>query len=206
VAVLDSSVTNHLFWLCKAGYMQMEAGRDDERTWQQLHRKVSGRYRNGESWKAETVAALAIEMVRREGKGVVSIRPWTSTRITPAALDAFEGTPAMIIFECRAFYRGRYQWSYVTPVLESAGRNLTIFYRGERVRARLEDRKPDASSKKEVKMQNGGIDHDYQLVFDPGDQSKLASKLRKEELDLMVKPGSFYVIDFELALPAGAKP
>lgn len=194
-------VTNHLFWLCKAGYTQIEPGRDEDKTWRKLQGKVSGRFRGGNSWEPEAVAALAIEMIQREGKGVVSIRPWKTNTIIPAALDAFEGSPALILFECEAFRRGNYQWSYVAPLLESAGRNLTIFYQGERVRARLEDRKPDSK----VKMPDGGNHHGYQLVFDPGDQSRLASRLRKEELDFMVEPGSFHVIDLELAPLVKAK-
>jgi len=193
-------VTNHLFWLCKAGYMQMEPERNDEKTWQKLHRKVSSRFGGGDHWNAEAVAKLAIEVIKREGKGVLSIRPWRVTNVTPTALDTIEGNPALVLFGCKALDGNDYKWSLVIPILEANGRNLTFAYQGERIPARLDDRKPAPGAV----LKDGQLHSGYELVLDPGDSSRLATRLRKEELRIIAE--SFYIIEFGLSQHAKKVP
>ncbi len=198
-------LTNHLFWLCKAGCTRTEIGRDENRTWEKLQRIVASRFRGGKSWNGDAVAEFAVEMFQREGKGIVSIRHWKPRVIAPSGFDSINQCPALMLLELEAHQGENYQWTSVVPVLEASGRDLTIFYRGERIQAEIEDFKPK-SPVNNIKLPDGGIFTGYRLVFDPGDRSKLVTELMTEELELRMYPDSFHVIDLALAVPERTKP
>lgn len=198
-------VANHLFWLCKAGCTRTEIGRDESRTWEKLQRIVASRFRAGRAWEGDAVGEFAAEMFQREGKGILSIRHWKPRVIAPSGFDSINGSPSLMLIELQAYHGETCRWSSVVPVLEASGRNLTIFYRGERLRAGIEDLKPKSSGTR-IKLPDGGTFGGYKLVFDPGDRSKLVTRLVAEELELRADSDSFHVIDLALAIPDKAKP
>jgi hypothetical protein len=198
-------MTNHLFWLCKAGCTRTEIGRDENRTWEKLQRIVASRFRGGRSWKGDVVGEFAVEMFQREGRGIVSIRHWKPRVIAPSGFDAINRSPALVLLELEAHQGEKYLWTTVVSVLEASGRDLTFFYRGARIRAEIEDFKPKFPVN-DIKLPDGGTFTGYRLVFDPGDRSELVTELMTEELELRIKPDSFHVIDLALAVPGSTKP
>lgn len=201
----ENIVTNHLFWLCKAGYTRMAIGRDENRTWEKLNRKADGLFGSGGGCDPDRVADYAAKSLEREGKGIISLRQWKPKLVPPAAFDAISGTPAMLLFEGRAYHKNEYKWSYVFPVLEAKGRSLTLFYRGERVRTSLADLTAEENKGSSVQMPDGSYHNGYKLVFDPGDSSKLVKNVVNDKLDIRIEPGSFRIVDLELSPPTEQK-
>lgn len=202
----ENLVTNHLFWLCQAGYTRIEIGRDENRSWEKLNRSVDGGFGSGGAYDSRRVADYAVKMIEREGKGIVSVRQWEPKLVPLAAFEAISGTPAMLLFEGRAHVGKEYKWSCVFPVLEAKGRNITLFYRGEKVRADLSDLGQDETKASGVKMPDGSYHYGYKLVFNSDFDSKLVKRVVNEKLEFRVECGSFRIVDFELSLPIKQNP
>lgn len=202
----ENLLTNQLFWLCKAGYPRTEMGRDESRTWEKFRRKVDVGIGSGGVSESRKVAYLAVKMIEEEGKGIISVRPWAPKLVSLAGFESISGTPAMLLFEGRA-YRGKdYKWSFVFPVLEAKGKEVTLFYRGERVQAELSDLSRDETKGGGVKTQDGSYKFGYKLVLKPDFSKKLVKECAYEQVEIHMECGRFRIVDFELSPPVESKP
>jgi hypothetical protein len=194
-------VTNHLFWLTKAGYTKYELGDDENRGWEKIHRDVRKRFRGGDSWEIEEVLELALEMLEREGKGIRRVQSWEVDFMDRSDFQEALFGPALVLVSAEAHRKDRkdaYEWTTVLPVMRWDKGSLVVSYDGEVTTLKLEDIKGEEGRGTTVKP--GVTHHGYLLVHDPGDRSELAAKLTEEELELRLEVGrdDFCVIDMEL--------
>ena len=202
----ENLLANHLFWLSKAGYTRTEMGRDESRTWEKFRRKADGGIGSGGVSDSQKVADFVVKMIEREGKDIISVRQWQPKLVSLAGFEAISGKPTMVLFEGRAYRGETYKWSVVFPVLEAKGKEITLFYRGERVRAEISDLSRDETKAGGVKIEDGSYRYGYKLVLKPDFSKKLVKECVDEQVEIHMECGSFRIIDFELSPPAERKP